>query len=82
MGEHELGCTELEAITALADIDWEPDDPDAVTLRQFAEHIGVSEPAALLRLDKLTAAGKLRMFKVRRVASNGTTRTVRVWKRA
>jgi hypothetical protein len=81
MAQHELDISELDAITALAGIDWEPDDPQAVTLKAWAEHVGLSEQAAELRLTKLVRNGDLRTFKVRRRSDNGSTHTVRVWKR-
>ncbi len=81
MGQHELDMTEMDAIATLAGIDWEPDDPAATSLLQFAQHTGLTQNAARDRLMKLVNTGALRTFEVRRLCGDGSTRTVRVWKR-
>ena len=81
MGQHELDMTELDAIVALSGIDWEADDPVAITVYQYMERTGLTDIASKSRLMKLVQSGVLRTFNVRRKTGNGSMRTVRVWKR-
>ncbi len=72
---------ELDAITALAGLDWEADDPLAVTIEQWAEHVGLGLSAAQRRLELLAAEGKMRMTKRRRLTVDGKWRIVKTWRR-
>ena len=71
MATHELGVTDgdirADFLVALGMDDIQPDDPEALDVRQLMDVMGVKTPKpAKEHADRAVAAGKLASFKTRR----------------
>jgi len=70
--------TEEELIKAIeAALETAPDaEPGTITSTEYADHIGMSQKSALVRIKKAMAAGVLEPAKIKRTNLHGTRHTV------
>ena len=78
--EKSSGISRAEWLAALGEVEVQPDNPDALSVREFAELMQLTINPARDRLYRLEQAGKAVRLKKRNIRNDGRAQIVTAWR--